>query len=277
MKHLIPILYTSIILSVALCSCDKSSNIISEEPNFNNIEQSFGDTLNTEPPTNISRSLDSPESSGQLTKKTTCKLMKKANLTTMIELSRPLVKEYMSINTIPKGREDLDSVMKKNQIYNQLGEIFEPLVTEGRRIQKQIIVQYKSEFANTPDSVNEDIIRLSKLNDAELANLYCGINSFISDAYCNHKLDFKILPPPAGDEEIDLEARWLECLTEAFGIKDIVGVVKNVQNIIKGTTALINATTIRQVAFALGKRYLGYIGLAYTLYQYVDCMTSYEN
>lgn len=277
MKHLIPTLYTSVLLSLIFCSCDESSNIISEEPNFNKIEQSVEDILNTEQPTNSSRSLDPLKPSEELAKKTTCKLLKKSDLHTIIELSRPLVKEYMSINTRPNGREDLDSLTKKSQINNQLGEIFEPLVAEGRRIQQQIITQYKAELANTNDSGNEDIMRLSKLNDAELANLYCGINGFISDAYRNYNWNFKILPTPVGDEDVDLEARWLECLSEALGVKDIVSVYKNVQNIIKGTTALINATTMRQVAFALGKRYLGYIGLAYTLYQYVDCMASYEN
>lgn len=58
------------------------------------------------------------------------------------------------------------------------------------------------------------------------------------------------------------------CLGEAFGFDDI----KNIRRIILGTKNLMTARTLLSIGKALEKRYLGYLGLMYSAYEFAICM-----
>ena len=60
--------------------------------------------------------------------------------------------------------------------------------------------------------------------------------------------------------------RAVSCLASALGISAI-------NDIISGTIALTTVETGLQLLKVMGKRYLGYIGLAIAVYEFVECVS----
>lgn len=60
--------------------------------------------------------------------------------------------------------------------------------------------------------------------------------------------------------------RAVSCLGVALGISAV-------NDIISGTAALMTVETGVQLLKVMGKRYLGYLGLAIAVYEFVDCIS----
>lgn len=66
-------------------------------------------------------------------------------------------------------------------------------------------------------------------------------------------------------KDIDYQ-RAYHCLSSALGL-DLA------QNIISGTVDLMDAKTLKKVVKTMGKRYLGYVGLAIAVYEFSMCVS----
>lgn len=122
----------------------------------------------------------------------------------------------------------------------KLKEIFKPLLNTGSTFRKDLIER---------SSDSEAINGLENLNEIEL--MFLGM---LSAASQGNNTKGKTLVTP----------RWVNCVASATGITAI--------NTILNTGELYAASTGLQVVKAIGKRYLGYVGLAVAVYNFVECM-----
>ena len=114
-----------------------------------------------------------------------------------------------------------------------------PFVNDGKTIQKEILSQLSKD--------SEEYKYYQSLNDEQLASL-----SF---------LVYHI------DETTDFGTRvsFKSCLSAAIGLTAI----KELS--VKG---IVTATSLRRALFAVGKRYLGYIGVALMVADFYECVNS---
>lgn len=122
--------------------------------------------------------------------------------------------------------------------------VITPLITDGKNIQNQILEQLS-------DSVSEeDIEFFQNLSDEELAAL-----SF---------LVYTITPNDTNVSSRGIDTnRLLHCASVAVGYDAIKKLAVG---------EVVTAVTIRQALLAIGKRYLGYIGFAIMIYEFVECV-----
>lgn len=136
--------------------------------------------------------------------------------------------------------------------YNSRGELDEtecqeaitPLVTDGKNIQAQILEQLSNSASV------EDLEFFQNLSEEELASL-----SFLVYAITPDDTD-------VCSRGVDTD-RLLHCAGVAVGYDAIKRLAVG---------EVITAVTIRQALIAIGKRYLGYIGLAIMVYDFVECV-----
>lgn len=141
---------------------------------------------------------------------------------------------------------------------NEAKAILHPLIDDGRCIQKQLLIQ-KKELALTP----QEIHLIENMQEDQLAELSFTLNSMYNNAvtYQNVK----------GSDIID-------CLLYATGINDISDLLKGgieigcVANYYNGTKMLMTAKTARQIITAFAKRTCGWIGVAWMIYDFGDCI-----
>ena len=122
-----------------------------------------------------------------------------------------------------------------------------PLIKDGELIQKQILEQLSSE--GSQKEINDYFTDLSEEQLATLSFLVYNINEM------------------QNSEEVNTRAvsmsRVRDCLSFALGIS----MIKEI-----GLEGCITAATARQALIAVGKRYLGYIGLALMIADFADCI-----
>lgn len=120
-----------------------------------------------------------------------------------------------------------------------------PLIADGENIQAQILDQISTEA--TP----EDIDFFKNLSNEDLVAL-----SFI--IYTTSQNDTE-----CSSRNINTD-RLLNCVGVAIGYDAIKKLAVG---------EIVTAATIRQALVAIGKRYLGYIGLAIMVYDFVECIS----
>lgn len=122
-------------------------------------------------------------------------------------------------------------------------DILTPMIEDGKLVQEQIIKQYADYQDNGYNITNEDIEFIQDLTEDELAML-----SFIA---CNL------------NETPQSRANVMSCLGVATGLTAIREL---------SVGGIVSAATVRQALLAIGKRYLGYIGVAVMVYEFVECI-----
>ncbi|WP_307757542.1 hypothetical protein [uncultured Mediterranea sp.] len=123
--------------------------------------------------------------------------------------------------------------------------LLEPLVIDGKNLQASFLEQMylsKTKFAN------DDFLLVENMPDDQLA-----LFSFIVYAANGQHIVTKV-----SSDKI-----W-ECLGAVSGLS----VIKDLS-----VTGLVNAKTVLQVVKALGSRYLGYLGVATTIYSAIKCLS----
>lgn len=149
------------------------------------------------------------------------------------------------------------SIIKKIQTRTRSGfnelteeeaeELLIPLYESGLSLQEQILSAIE---ANPSEFTNTDIEMIENLEEDQLATL----------GFIVAELEFE-------NEESILEAvsssSVKDCIAVALGISTI----KNI-----GINGLISAKTGMQIVWQIGKRYLGYVGLAWAIWDFVDCV-----
>lgn len=151
-------------------------------------------------------------------------------------------------------------------------KIFEPLIEDGNNIRAQIqeSVQ-KGEF----EMSELELQQLSEMTDEQLAQLSFVIYNIENPA--TMEMVFNMIESQWQDDPILLDeptaytrAQLLDCLSFAIGLDAVSGL----WGYISGTAGLITAKTAWGIAAAFIGRTLGWVGLAYTAYQYADCLHS---
>lgn len=139
-------------------------------------------------------------------------------------------------------------------------EIVRPFVEDGIKLRAQIVEQgsvkegyYNDEIAYFKELSEEDCATLSFIyHSVKEAGLDAGVIGRVVDS------------DPATSMSIDKE-RLSHCLQAAIGLAGIKEAIS--------VSGLISATTARQLLIVMGKRYLGYIGIAYMVYEFAQCIS----
>lgn len=139
----------------------------------------------------------------------------------------------------------------------QSRELVQPLINDGRQIQASIIQQITTEAHTNQELISEmenltelDLATMSLILSATQTTTYESQNDFIS-----------------ANMMISQEKFW-PCLGMAVGIADMRGALGKI---------FLNSGEITVTSFipfirTIGKHYLGYLGLAVTIYSFVDCL-----
>ena len=169
-----------------------------------------------------------------------------------------------------------------NQIYNAIkystrapGEemteeeaiiVLQPLVKDGRQLQNQILLQ-QNELQLTPADVSE----IENMTEDQLAEMSFTFQTIYNSAVTTQSV--------SGQDIVD-------CLLVAVGMDDLRSLegylnayinykyVPGIGDVISGTRALMTAKTARSIICAFARRTAGWIGVAYMIYQFSDCIAS---
>lgn len=179
-----------------------------------------------------------------------------------------------------ESRAENDSVsqLTPTEIQEVQAQI-QPFVEVGTVVRDNIIIaseQSSSVDEGIENDINltaEEIQMLQAMTDEDLAAFGLAISVAYEEATMEN-LEF----------ESELMASYtsgklLNCLGYALGINDIATLFKNgtttgcIGEVINGSKGLISAKTAKQLAFAIIKRYAGYIGVAWIIYDFGTCMS----
>lgn len=163
-----------------------------------------------------------------------------------IEILSSICKSSNILHT--KKLNKIDSNIKLN-FENELRKIFEPLIQNGKLIQLEIIQNLKTS-KQWDLIINDEKILIEKMSDEDLIKL--------SLIYTN--LNLKSLKVTEGSSTLR------NCLSAALGIDDIAFLLAG------NPKALTNSKTVIKLLKNIGLRYLGYIGLALTIADFIDCI-----
>ncbi len=135
-------------------------------------------------------------------------------------------------------------------------EKLEPLVLDGRNIQKQMIKQENLEMLS--DTEREYI---SALSDEECATL-----SFVYHTIINNTDDeiINMTDPELNKAYSITSDRLLSCAGKILISTCSVSFSMN---------GVINAKTVAKALLQIGRRYLGYISIAYAIYEFYNCIS----
>lgn len=143
--------------------------------------------------------------------------------------------------------------------------VLSPLVPSGKILRDNILDEAAKKEFNVTD---EEIERLKNMDDAQLAEL----------AYYNNVM--VRLQETTGTIPNDCESNQayyakyskqdiLDCLTFAIGLDT----ASYLYGYISETAALISAKTAIKIGLAVVGRTLGWVGVAYSMYQFGDCLS----
>lgn len=137
---------------------------------------------------------------------------------------------------------------------NEAKQILKPLINDGKNIQRQLLDKKTIVGFNT-----HELNFVKDMTDVQLAEL-----SFTFNYVYKNSMN---------------ESQILECLKYAIGIQGLSDLVKNGFEIgggfytyYNGTRMLMTAKTARQIICAFAKRTLGWVGIAWVIYDFSECM-----
>lgn len=144
-------------------------------------------------------------------------------------------------------------------------EILEPFSVDGEQICEQILEQ-----RDVLKLSEEEIDMIEHLTPEEHAELSVIASSVDEELYADNR-------EISSDDVI-------ECLKVATGITEIEDIVKcvvygdrlatSVGRVIKGTKRLMTATTAKEIVGAVVKRYVGWIGIAWIVVEFANCINN---
>lgn len=157
-----------------------------------------------------------------------------------------------------------DYAMQVSATEKSIEKSMQPMVQVGKDLRDASLQMSDIQVKNCEVTL-EEIQIIQSLTDEELAGI-----GFMLSVLCSDNNDVDIL-----NNETLMQSIYVECLFVALGVKDWVDLVKdggNIGLIISGTKGLINAKTMTQILKSLGLRYLDWLGLGMTIYDYADCV-----
>lgn len=149
----------------------------------------------------------------------------------------------------------------------QLTKTMNPLSKVGAEFRTAIINAHKNDV-NGFILPSEVLYNLQSLDDTQLVELGLMVSAIVKDETIIWE-----------DGRMVSYERVVDCLMEATGIIGIIELFTEVAGgcgsiglYISGTKMLMNSTALINVLKGLGLRYLGVVGMAYTIYKFGKCM-----
>lgn len=137
-------------------------------------------------------------------------------------------------------------------------QVMQPFVNDGLQLKKQIVEQ-----AELNPSLQVEAVYFKNLSDED-----CAALSFVFHSMRDAGMDKEIVTGVINGVQTQTMSvnteRLLHCAAVAVGYD----AVKKL-----GVGGIVTATTVRQAIIAIGKRYLGYVGLAIMVYDFVECVS----
>lgn len=136
---------------------------------------------------------------------------------------------------------------------NEAKQILKPLINDGKNIQRQLLDKKTIVGFNT-----HELNFVKDMTDVQLAEL-----SFTFNYVYKNSMN---------------ESQILECLKYAIGLQGLSDLIKNGPEIYglsqyyNGIRMLMTAKTARQIICAFAKRTLGWVAIAWMIYDFSDCM-----
>lgn len=136
---------------------------------------------------------------------------------------------------------------------NEAKQILKPLINDGKNIQRQLLDKKTIVGFNT-----HELNFVKDMTDVQLAEL-----SFTFNYVYKNSMN---------------ESQILEYLKYAIGLQGLSDLIKNGPEIYglsqyyNGTRMLMTAKTARQIICAFAKRTLGWVAIAWMIYDFSDCM-----
>jgi hypothetical protein len=178
---------------------------------------------------------------------------------------------FKQIRNVAKKLEDRNKVKREDQLSANLivpdvtqdeaeiQNVISPIVENGRQIYNELIPQIVNSLEWNQLSYEDKSAILNISEDSQ----FCDIALF----YAETGIEYQNLSP---DEIIAVNM-------SVDRIKDCVGVaigVTAISDLLEQTGALMTKQTVIKSLKIIGRRYLSYIGIAWMLWDFVDCVDS---
>lgn len=170
-----------------------------------------------------------------------------------------VLKTELSSSVVESVVDKIDDVMSKEMSTRTVGgvgyviseeeakELLAPFVEEGKRLREKVLADMRDNPRDYPAGAG---IELLNMTDDQLAEF--GYTVYEYDT--NPKLVMYGTAP------------WVSCIGDALGIG------RDLYKYISGTKQLLTARTTFMIAKSFLKRTLGWVGVAYGIYEYTKCM-----
>ncbi|WP_289772967.1 hypothetical protein [uncultured Duncaniella sp.] len=137
-------------------------------------------------------------------------------------------------------------------------QVMQPFVEDGLQLRTQIVRQVEL----------EPTMAVEAAYFRDLSEEDCAALSFVFHSIKDAGLDTEIVTGTIDGFQAQTMSvsseRLLHCAAVAVGYDAIKRL---------GVGGIVTATTVRQAIIAIGKRYLGYVGLALMVYDFVECVS----
>lgn len=138
--------------------------------------------------------------------------------------------------------------------------ILKPFIKDGLQLQNQILLQ-QNELGLSATEVYE----IENMTEDQLAEMSFTFQTIYNSAVRTQSIS---------QQDI------IDCLLTALGVNGIVDgfetlfEAKSFRRYISGTKMLITAKNAKQLLMAFGKRTAGWVGIAYMVYEFGDCLSN---
>lgn len=137
-------------------------------------------------------------------------------------------------------------------------QLMEPFVEDGLHLRKQIVRQVEMD-----PTMKVEATYFKNLSDED-----CAALSFVFHSIEEADLDTKIITETLDAEQNNTKTitkeRLFHCVSFAAGYD----ILKELS-----VEGIVTAVTVRQALIAIGKRYMGYVGLVLMVYDFVECIS----
>lgn len=156
-------------------------------------------------------------------------------------------------------KSQMKSVSRSTQLTDlEAQQIMQPFVEDGLQLQTEIIEQLETE-----PTMAEELAYFSGLSEVD-----CAALSFVFHSLNEAGMEVEVVTGTLDKIETQqmtvTSERLIHCAAAAVGINAIKEL---------GVGGVVTAATVRQAIIAIGRRYLGYIGLALLIYDFVECIS----
>lgn len=172
-----------------------------------------------------------------------------------LELTTPFI-SFSQVQEIASELFDSEgAIYSEDEI--EISEKLSPLIENGRALHQELLdkVAESEEWNTLSEEEKDSIINFSNDQHVVLSLIY-----FLD----NPNLEYEA-------NEAGIDAGVIkDCVSFALGVRGI-------QEIIQNTKSLITVKDTIKVLKIIGRRYLGFVGLAWMIWDFMDCVASFND